>query len=499
MGKQKQKSKALEQMNEKCYLLKVVAEQNRERILDYDVDQDTVKIYCIVDGQFKTLHEVPDYIKGDGFGKYFIDPEDIDNYRKALEVCLTEPCSQLVDVRYHDKGAKNEWYRAYLNSLTDDKGEIVRIVGRLMSVQKDKMANEKIQRRAEIDALTNVYNHKAFEEKCEKELAKGKANAIFLMMDVDDFKLINDTQGHNVGDLVLSQTGAILNEAVSGHGFAGRLGGDEFAVFVWDLGSIDEMRAFVSQLRDNLKTIIFDMEYSASIGVGVLDSDAPLTFKDMYFKADQAVYAAKHHGKNQIVFYEDIDEKAADETEEVLIEDPAEMAEDADERAILTQLKECLDYFSIEPYNEAMMHVKQALSVFYDADVVTVVALAGENACVATEYHKESADMMAKLIVSEVEQNRAKAFAELLGEKEDIYVHNLKSIRESNTKLYTHFADKRIWSVMLARLFDGGQSIGMIQVINPRKHTADSALIHMLGEYLSVRVLLNRAQENVQS
>ena len=200
----------------------------------------------------------------------------------------------------------------------------------------------KIQRRAEIDALTNVYNHKAFEEKCEKELAKGKANAIFLMMDVDDFKLINDTQGHNVGDLVLSQTGAILNEAVSGHGFAGRLGGDEFAVFVWDLGSIDEMRAFVSQLRDNLKTIIFDMEYSASIGVGVLDSDAPLTFKDMYFRADQAVYAAKHHGKNQIVFYEDIDEKAADETEEVLIEDPAEMAEDADERAILTQLKECL-------------------------------------------------------------------------------------------------------------------------------------------------------------
>ena len=71
-----------------------------------------------------------------------------------------------------------------------------------------------------MDALTNVYNHKAFEEKCEKELAKGKANAIFLMMDVDDFKLINDTQGHNVGDLVLSQTGAILNEAVSGHGFA---------------------------------------------------------------------------------------------------------------------------------------------------------------------------------------------------------------------------------------------------------------------------------------
>lgn len=494
MGKQKQKSKAPEQMNEKCYLLKVVTEQNRERILDYDVDKDTVKIYCIVDGQFKTLHEVPDYIKGDGFGKYFIDPEDIDNYRKALEVCLTEPCSQLVDVRYHDKGAKNEWYRAYLNSLTDDKGEIVRIVGRLMSVQKDKMANEKIRRRAEIDALTNVYNHKAFEEKCEKEIAKGKANAIFLMMDVDDFKLINDTQGHNVGDLVLSQTGAILNEAVNGRGLAGRLGGDEFAAFVWNLGSIEQMHEFVAKLRDNLKTIIFDMEYSASIGVGVLDSDRPLTFKDMYFEADQAVYAAKHHGKNQIIFYNDMEQKASDEETEAMIENPSEMAQDADERAILTQLKECLDYFGIESFEDAMMHVKQALCVFYDADVVTIVERYENESCIASEYHKESADMMAKLIAGEIEKSQAEAFAELLGEKEDIFVHNLKGIRESNPKLYAHFADKRIWSVMLARLFDGGRSIGMIQVINPRKHIEDSALIHILGEYLSVRLLLNRAQ-----
>ena len=494
MGKQKQKSKAPEQMNETCYLLKVVTEQNRERILDYDAHTDTVKIYRIVDGQFETLHEVSDYIKGDSLGRYFIDPEDVDNYHKALELCLAEPCSQIVDVRYHDKGAQAEWYRAYLNSLADDKGTVVRIVGRLMSVQKDKLANEMIRRRAEIDALTNVYNHKAFEEKCEKELAKGKENAIFLMMDVDDFKRIKDTQGHNVGDLVLSQTGAILNWAVNGRGFAGRLGGDEFAAFVWNLGSIEQMHEFVSKLRDNLKTIIFDMEYSASIGVGVLDSDRSLTFKDMYFEADQAVYAAKHHGKNQIVFYNDMEQDASDEESEVMIENPAEMAQDADERAILMQLKECLDYFSIESFDEAMMHVKQALCVFYDADVVMIVERYENESCVVSEYHKESADMMAKLIAGEVEQNRAEAFAELLGEKEDIFVHNLKSIKESNPRLYAHFADKRIWSVMLARLFDGGQSIGMIQVINPRKHIEDSALIHMLGEYLSVRLLLNRAQ-----
>ena len=494
MGKQKQKSRGTkQQMNKPCYLLSVVAEQNRERIFDYDVVSDTVRMYKIVDGQFEILHEITDYMDGNGIGKYFIDEEDVEKYRESIEKCLAGPCDQLIDVHYHDKGEPSEWYRAYLSSIADETGRVTQIVGRLMSVQKDKMANEMIRRRAEIDALTNVYNHKAFEERCEKEIEKGKENAIFLMMDVDDFKMINDTQGHNVGDLVLSQTGAILNEAVSGHGFAGRLGGDEFALFAWGLGSRDEMREFVSKLRDNLKTIIFDMEYSASIGVGVLDSERQLTFRDLYFEADQAVYAAKHHGKNQIVFYDDIDEKTVNETAEV-IEDPAEMTQDADERAILTQLKECFDYFGIESFDDAMMHVKQAVCVFYDADVVTIVERYDEDRCTVSEYHKESADMMAKLIAGEVEQNRAEAFAELLGEKEDIFVHNLKSIRESNPKLYAHFADKRIWSVMLARLFDGGQSIGMIQVINPRKHIEDSALIHMLGEYLSVRLLLNRAQ-----
>ena len=164
MGKQKQKSRGTkQQMNKPCYLLSVVAEQNRERILDYNVVSDTVRMYKIVDGQFEILHEITDYMDGNGIGKYFIDEEDVEKYRESIEKCLAGPCDQLIDVHYHDKGEPSEWYRAYLSSIADETGRVTQIVGRLMSVQKDKMANEMILRRAEIDALTNVYNHKAFE------------------------------------------------------------------------------------------------------------------------------------------------------------------------------------------------------------------------------------------------------------------------------------------------------------------------------------------------
>lgn len=496
MGRQKQKSKeADQQMNEEFNLLKVVAEQNHERILAYEVDTDIVRMYSVVNGAFEIIHEVQQYLKGDNIGKYFIEPEDTEIYRKAINACLLRPCQQRIEVHYRDKGQQPEWYSAYLVSTAGEDGNVAKIIGRLMSVQEDKLANEQIRRRAEIDALTNVYNHKAFEETCEKELTEGKENAIFLMMDVDDFKMINDTQGHNVGDLVLSQTGAILNEAVKGRGIAGRLGGDEFAAFVWNFADIQEMHQFCANLRDNLKTIIFDMEYSASIGVGILDNDRMLTFRDLYFEADQAVYAAKHHGKNQIIFYEEIEQKDADEQIEE-IEDPGEMAQDADERAILTQLKECLDYFGIESFYDAMVHVRQAICVFYDADVVTLVQQDANGKFSCLEYHKESADMMAKLIASEVEENSAAPFYQLMGDKEEIYVHNIKSIKESNPDLYAHFADKRIWSVMMTKLVEDHQLVGMLQVVNPRKHIEDSALIHMIGEYLSVRIMRQTMSES---
>ncbi len=98
------------------------------------------------------------------------------------------------------------------------------------------------------------------------------------MLDVDDFKIVNDTLGHNVGDRVLSQTGQVLKEAVGANGIVGRLGGDEFAAIVFGLEDSDAVDEFCVKLSDRLKNIIFDMEYSASIGMTTGD-DRELTFR----------------------------------------------------------------------------------------------------------------------------------------------------------------------------------------------------------------------------
>ena len=156
-----------------------------------------------------------------------------------------------------------------------------------------------------LDSLTGTYNHLAFENKCTSLIRQKGTKLLFVMLDVDDFKIVNDTLGHNVGDRVLSQTGQVLKEAVGANGIVGRLGGDEFAAIVFGLEDSDAVDEFCVKLSGRLKNIIFDMEYSASIGMTTGD-DRELTFKDLYYEADQAMYYSKRQGKNRISFFDSI-------------------------------------------------------------------------------------------------------------------------------------------------------------------------------------------------
>ena len=286
-------------------LMRIIAEQNHEITFEYDVEFDRAALYEVVNGKFTERYVFENYTKY--LDEYISDmePDEAKSYKKAFLQCLKKPSHFVLDLRVNFGKKAKEWHRLFLASVDDLDGNITTVAGRFVSIHSEKIANENIKHKAEIDALTGIYNHITFENKCSQRLKKCKSELLFMMFDIDDFKIINDTLGHNVGDLVLSQTGEILNEILGDKGFAGRLGGDEFAVMAWGFTDEASMRQFCSDLRMNLKRIIFDMEYSASIGVSFLKGRS-LTFKDVYYEADQATYTAKRCGKNQIVYFDDI-------------------------------------------------------------------------------------------------------------------------------------------------------------------------------------------------
>lgn len=277
-------------------LMKIVAENNHERVFEYYVEDDEAYIFKIVNSSPAQETVYP-------FFKQNIDtymsecPEDsIECFKKQLDKCLLRPMRTAFQLSFISEDGKSKPVEMYMVSIPDLDKKVCMVVGVMFDIRDEKGL---------LDSLTGTYNHLAFENKCTSLIRQKGTKLLFVMLDVDDFKIVNDTLGHNVGDRILSQTGQVLKEAVGANGIVGRLGGDEFAAIVFGLEDSDAVDEFCVKLSGKLKNIIFDMEYSASIGMTTGD-DRELTFKDLYYEADQAMYYSKRQGKNRISFFDSI-------------------------------------------------------------------------------------------------------------------------------------------------------------------------------------------------
>jgi diguanylate cyclase (GGDEF)-like protein len=141
------------------------------------------------------------------------------------------------------------------------------------------------------DRLTGLYNRKTFVEYVESFIqAQHKVTVLFI--DLDDFKKKNDTEGHAAGDLALVNAASLLKKLVEGRGVAGRFGGEELVALVIEDDAVEIAETF----RKNLPEFA---GVTASIGVAV--SDDELDAQGLIAKADDAMYVAKHSGKNKVV------------------------------------------------------------------------------------------------------------------------------------------------------------------------------------------------------
>ena len=155
------------------------------------------------------------------------------------------------------------------------------------------------------DALTGLANRALLEDRLRHALAAGlrtPRRLAVLFIDLDDFKLINDSLGHNAGDLVLQRVAARIDPIVRPTDTAARLGGDEFAVLIDDLDNDkdaeDIARRILAVLRDDLVVEGRELTVSASIGISV--SDGSIQADELLRNADTAMYAAKASGKNSM-------------------------------------------------------------------------------------------------------------------------------------------------------------------------------------------------------
>ena len=146
------------------------------------------------------------------------------------------------------------------------------------------------------DVVTGLFNRRKFtlEARRAQQLPSNKP-LFFLMIDIDDFKKINDTLGHDAGDEVLIHTAAVIDSLGMGH-LSGRLGGEEFGVLFH--GEAADALDFATALLDGVRAATHPPR-TVSIGIAEFDRDSDLSVS--YKRADEALYLAKRHGKNRYV------------------------------------------------------------------------------------------------------------------------------------------------------------------------------------------------------
>lgn len=195
----------------------------------------------------------------------------------------------------------------------DELGELAESLNTMVeSFQKEhaelEEANKKLADASVIDGLTGLYNHYHFQEMVDSEYRRARRYDLplsLLMIDIDNFKLINDTYGHPFGDFVLKELARIINASIRDTDITSRYGGEEFTVILPNT-TLDGSYAVAEKLRQTVADHVFKqgdfiVRLSLTVGISALAEEGINTKDDLVKHADEAMYEGKMKGKNMVV------------------------------------------------------------------------------------------------------------------------------------------------------------------------------------------------------
>jgi len=239
-------------------------------------------------------------------------PDDVAADAAALRSCLAgEATSQMREKRYLHAAGHAVWAAINLTLIRDPEGRPLHFIAQVQDITDRRNHERQLQHMADHDPLTGLLNRRSFERELSRHIARVErygATGSVLMLDLDNFKYFNDTQGHNAGDQLIIRIAQGLQSRLRDTDMLARLGGDEFAVL---LPAEDERET--QTVADALLKVVCEQgtpalagrqqKVSASIGIARFDDRERLTAEEMMVNADLAMYDAKEAGRGRFSWY----------------------------------------------------------------------------------------------------------------------------------------------------------------------------------------------------
>lgn len=203
------------------------------------------------------------------------------------------------EIKNSKKNGGFYWVKVTVSPEFNYNGEIIAY----SSIRQDISSQKYNEQVSLIDYLTQVYNKKYYDEILEKEIySAGRYgyNLSLLLLDIDFFKKINDTFGHQVGDSVLKEFANLLVENTRKSDIISRIGGEEFTIIV-ENDTIESANAFAGKLRREIEEHQFKAIEKLTVSIGISSFVQGDTAQTLFKRVDDAMYQAKNNGRNQMV------------------------------------------------------------------------------------------------------------------------------------------------------------------------------------------------------
>lgn len=287
---------------------RIIMEQTNDILFEWDMETDTVVFSC----NWKTKFGY-DPISEEASVRIpkisHLHPEDMAHFGTFIEEIRRGRRYGEMEFRVSDSNGRYQWCKLRATTQFDDQSRPCKAIGIVIDINDEKMAAQELKARAERDTLTRLYNKESARQRIEHILSHREAEegAALFVIDIDNFKMVNDQYGHMFGDAVLTKIAAQLSRLFRSGDIVARIGGDEFMALLQGVENDDRVKAVAGRLIQCFEQVLDelpqDCHITCSIGIAVCPRDGE-DFQTLFRRADVALYQAKACGKKQYQIYD---------------------------------------------------------------------------------------------------------------------------------------------------------------------------------------------------
>lgn len=449
---------------------RIVFELCEETLWEYNIGLETMIHSIKYNENFSGDSIIKNY-RQSMLSKKNIHKDDIENFNSFCDDLALGKKQIKLEIRTKNKYGQYTWFLMKGTTVFDDDGIPIKVIGKTSNIDESKKQQEKLEKLARLDPLTKILNKSVTKNEIEKYLKnqglKGKHG--FIIIDIDNFKSINNNLGHLFGDAVLIEISSKIVKLFSTEDIVGRIGGDEFVVLLKDYKNIDEIKKKANKICEAFKSTYTgenkDYRISSSIGIALYPRDGN-GYEKLLNKADMALYNVKDSGKDNFRIYED--NKNFNIRNNLLQKhNKTKLYNNVDKSLIdssfVANIIELL--FDSKDTNSSINIVLSMIGKYYNISKVSIVEeLSNKNITSTTyEWRQDKGTTKSENLKSALTE-KVKRYKELFNNEGIFYCNDMSIVSKYSKTAYKYAVNEGIVSTLKCAILDEGKYRGFIGI-----------------------------------